>query len=57
MNWMLVTSEPLGATLACSVTVVPETAAVFVVTNGFDATVKDRMEPELLPLVLLAESR
>ncbi len=54
---MLVTSEPFGATLACSVTVVPETAAVFVVTNGFDATVNDRMEPELLPLVLLAESR
>jgi hypothetical protein len=52
-----VTSEPFGTTLACNVTVVPETAAVFVVTTGVEATVKERMEPELLPFVLLAESR
>ncbi len=54
---MLVTSDPLGVTLACKVTVVPDTAAALVVTRGVEATVKDKMDPELLPLVLLAVSR
>lgn len=57
MNWILVTSDPFGVMLASNVAVVPETAAELVVTNGLEATVKEKIAPELLPLALLAESR
>ena len=56
INWIKETSEPFGLTVPFKVTVVPDTVALSVVTKGVEATVNEKIAPELLPFVLLAES-